>query len=232
MPPELLVVGAVAVGAAAQAATGMGFSLVAAPALVAALGPRQGVGTVLLLAVLASLVPLSRDWRHARPHDALRLLVPTLACTPLVALALRSADTSRVAIAAGLGVLAGVALLASGVRWAWLRRRRGAVVAGLGSAVLNVVGGVGGPPIGLYAANADWGPRQTRGTLSVFFLVQNLVTAVVVGLTLPHWPTLVALVVGVTTGMVLAPRLPAAALRTTVLLVSAVGGLALVAGSV
>ena len=36
-----------------------------------------------------------------------------------------------------VAVLGGVALLACGVRWAWLRRRRGAVVAGFGSALLS-----------------------------------------------------------------------------------------------
>ena len=69
-----LVLAAVAAGALAQAVTGMGFSLVAAPALVLALGPERGVPAVLLLAVLASLVPLTRDWRHVRVPDATRLL--------------------------------------------------------------------------------------------------------------------------------------------------------------
>ncbi|MEV8452523.1 hypothetical protein AB0467_08190 [Streptomyces sp. NPDC052095] len=56
-----IAVAAVALGAFAQAATGMGFSLVAAPALIAALGPHRGVPTTLVLAVPASSLPLSRD---------------------------------------------------------------------------------------------------------------------------------------------------------------------------
>ena len=74
---------AVGVGALAQSATGMGFSLVAAPALIVVAGPREGVATVLVLAVLASLLPLSRDWRHSNPRDAARLLAPTLLATPV-----------------------------------------------------------------------------------------------------------------------------------------------------
>lgn len=229
--PETVALVAVAAGALAQSATGMGFSLVAAPALVVLLGPRDGVGTVLVLAVLASVVPLTRDWRHGRPRDVARILVPTLLATPLVALALRGVDTRWLALAAGVGVLAGVALLASGVRSAWLRRPTGAAAAGLGSAVLNVVGGVGGPPVGLWAANAGWSPRATRATLQSFFLVQNLVTIVVLGLVLPDWRQVAALVVGGVVGTVLAPRVPAGLGRAGVLAASFVGGVALVTGS-
>ncbi|MEU6742620.1 sulfite exporter TauE/SafE family protein [Streptosporangium sandarakinum] len=226
---EPVVVAAVALGAFAQAATGMGFSLVAAPALIAALGPHRAVPTVLLLAVFASLLPLSRDWRHTRPRDAGRLLVPTLLATPVAAWLLGSMDTGVLAVAAGCGVLAGVALLARGLRSAFLRRPGGAWLTGLSSALLNVIGGVGGPPIGMYAANTGWPARATRATLHVFFLVQNVVTAAVLGFVLPPWPTVAALAAGAATGMALAPRLPPAATRTGILVVSCVGALTLIA---
>lgn len=100
-----LAVGAVGLGAFAQATTGMGFSLVAAPALIAALGPHRGVPAVLLLAVLASLLPLSRDWRHARRRDTGRLLLPALLGAPLAGWLLGRLDTRILAVAAGCGVL-------------------------------------------------------------------------------------------------------------------------------
>lgn len=230
-PLDLVVLIAIALGALAQSATGMGFSLVAAPALVALDGPARGVATVLVLAVMASLVPFARDWRHARPREAATLLVPTLLCTPLVAWALHGVDTRWLAMGAGVGVLAGVALLASGLRAGWLRRPVGAAVTGLGSATLNVVGGVGGPPVGLYAANSDWDPRTTRGTLHAFFLVQNVVTALLIGIAWPGWSAFGAVAVGAATGMLLAPRLPVAAARTGVLVVSVIGGAALLLGA-
>jgi uncharacterized membrane protein YfcA len=232
VPLEPVALLAVAAGALAQSATGMGFSLVAAPALVALLGPRQGVATVLALAVLASVVPLTRDWRHGQPREAARVLLPTLLATPIVAFALRGVGTRWLAAAAGVGILAGVALLASGWRSGWLRRPAGGAATGLASAVLNVVGGVGGPPVGLWAANADWAPRATRATLQSFFLVQNVVTIAVLGLVLPGWPQVLALVVGAAAGMLLAPRLPARVGRAGVLVVSVVGGAALLWGAV
>ncbi|RKE23329.1 TSUP family transporter [Streptomyces sp. TLI_171] len=225
---EALAVAAVGFGGFAQAVTGMGFSLVAAPALIAALGPHRGVPAVLLLAVLASLLPLSRDWRHARARDAGRLLLPALLAIPVVAWLTRSVDSRVLAAAAGCGVLIGVALLACGLRSAFLRRPAGAWVSGLASAGLNVVGGVGGPPIGLYAANAGWAPRESRATLYAFFLVQNVATATTLGFVRPPWPTVAALAVGAAAGMALSPRLSPAVTRTGVLAVSCIGAVALI----
>lgn len=232
VPLEIWILLAVAVGAFAQAATGMGFALVAAPVLIAAVGQAQGVGTVLVLASIASIIPLARGgWRDADPRAAGRLLIPTLIATPLIAWALRAVDHTALAVAGGLAVIVGVGLLASGLRSAWLLTRSGAVATGVASAGLNVVGGVGGPPVGLYAANSDWEPARTRGTLQGFFLVQNVVTALVVGLVLPSWPQVVALVAGSALGLFLAPRLPSSAARVGVLGISALGGIALVTGS-
>ncbi|MGW5776416.1 TSUP family transporter [Streptomyces sp. NPDC003863] len=221
-------VAAVAVGAFAQAATGMGFSLVAAPALVAMLGPHRGVPTVLLLAVLASVLPLSRGWRYARPRDAGRLLVPALLGMPVVAWLLRGLDTRVLSVVTGCGVLAGVALLARGVRSPFLQRPAGAWLTGTASAALNVIGGVGGPPIGLYAANAGWPGRESRATMHVFFLAQNVATAALLGFVLPPWPTVAALAAGAATGMALSSRLTPTTARTAVLTVSSAGALALI----
>jgi uncharacterized membrane protein YfcA len=231
LPLEWWVLIAVAVGAFAQAATGMGFSLVAAPVLIAAGGQAHGVATVVLLAAFASIVPLARGWRDVDVRGGGRVLVPTLLATPVIAWALRSVDHTVLAVAGGVAVLFGVGLLASGLRSAWLRRPSGAVVTGVASASLNVIGGVGGPPVGLYAANTDWTPARTRSTLQAFFLVQNLITAAVIGLVLPNWPQLAALVIGSAMGLLVAQRLPTTAARLGVLGVSALGGLALVAGS-
>lgn len=210
----------------------MGFALIAAPALIAMLGPRDGVSTVLFLAAIASLVPLLRGgWRHARLGDAGLLLLPVLVITPLVALAIEGADSGLLSIAAGACALAGVGLLAAGIRSAWLRRPVGAFAAGAASAAMNVVGGVGGPPVGIYAANAGWGPQTLRGTLQAFLLAQGIVTLAVIGIVLPGLDLLAALAAGIAAGMTLAPRLPAGTTRAAVLAVSALGGLALIAGS-
>ncbi|MGW3498911.1 TSUP family transporter [Streptomyces sp. NPDC001020] len=228
---HLLALVGVLLGAVAQSATGMGFSLLAAPALVLYLGPRNGVAMTVALATLSSLLPFLRDGRQARAGEVLRLLVPTLLCTPLIALALRGVNTRWLAPAAGAGVVVAVCVLASGVRWEWLRRPGGAVAAGAASALLNVVGGVGGPPIGIYAANADWEPATTRGNLYALFTVQNIATALAVGIVLPGLSELAALALGTACGMLLAPRIPTKAVRAAVLALSLLGGVGLFVGA-
>lgn len=235
MTEEVLLVTAllgVLAGALAQAATGMGFSLVAAPVLVLVLGPREGVVATLGLATLASLVPLAREARQVQPGAVLRLLVPTLLCTPVVVWALRGADTRWLAAAGGVGVVVAVALLAGGLRSAWFRTAPAVVLTGAASAVLNVVGGVGGPPVGLYAANAGWEPRALRANLHAFFVVQNAVTALALGVRVPSVLHLVALLLGTVAGTWLCGRMSPATVRAGVLVVSLVGGLGLLGGAV
>ncbi|MFR9752045.1 TSUP family transporter [Nocardia sp. 004] len=215
-------------GAIAQSATGMGFSLVAAPLLVLYLGPRTGVAAVVVLAALSSVAPLLRDGRHARPSEVGRILVPMLLCTPVIAVLLRGIDTRPLAVIAGCGVIVSVGVLASGVRWHWLRHPVGAIATGGASALLNVVGGVGGPPVGLYAANAEWEPARARANLHCIFLLQNLVTAAILGIRFPGYTELAVLAAGTGLGMLLAPRVPAARLRQVVLGVSLLGGITLV----
>lgn len=220
------------VGAFAQSVTGMGFSLIAAPAMLALLGPRDGVAMIVVLAALASFIPLTHQWRHIGLRDAGSLLVPTLLATPVVVAALAGVDTAIVAAGAGIAVLIGVFLLARGASWTWFRGLPGAVGAGIASAVLNVVGGVGGPPVGMYAANAGWSPDHSRATLQFFFLVQNLVTAVVIGLVAPQWWMLAGVLAGTAVGALVAGRIPVAAARVAVLVVAALGGASLVVANV
>jgi uncharacterized membrane protein YfcA len=185
-----------------------------------------------ILAAMSSVFPLSRQWRAVRLGSAGALLLPILLSTPVIAMALAGVDTRVVAVAAGVAVVAGVVLLARGASWAWFRGLPGALAAGVASATLNVVGGVGGPPVGMYAANTDWGPAQTRATLQFIFLIQNLVTAVVVGLVAPEWWMVAALLVGTVVGASLMTRVSAAAARLAVLGVAGLGGVSLVLANV
>ena len=230
-PQAAVAVAGVVVGGLAQSVTGLGFALVAAPGLIAWLGPTQGVAVVVLLGTLASVIPLLGQWRDVRVRDGATLLVPTLAETPIVGALVAGADTATVAVAAGVAVLVGVVALWRGLRWDRLVSVPGAVLTGVASATLNVVGGVGGPPVGLYAANAGWDPPSTRATLQAFFLIQGIVTAAVIG---PAWPDpwlVVALVLGTVAGMWAAPRIPTEAARLAVLAVAAFGGIGLIVGN-
>jgi uncharacterized membrane protein YfcA len=230
-PLAVLAIAGVAAGGLAQSVTGLGFALVAAPGLIALLGPSQGVAVVVLLGILASVIPLLGQWRHVRVRDGGTLLVPTLLATPAVGALIAGVDTAALAVAAGTAVLVGVVALWRGLRWQPLVSIPGAIGTGIASATMNVIGGVGGPPVGLYAANAGWEPREARATLQGFFLIQGLATMLVIGPVLPDVPAVVALVVGTLVGVVVAPRIPERAARMAVLAVAGFGGLALIVGN-
>jgi hypothetical protein len=230
-PLAVLAIAGVAAGGLAQSVTGLGFALVAAPGLIALLGPSQGVAVVVLLGILASVIPLLGQWRHVRVRDGGTLLVPTLLATPAVGALIAGVDTAALAVAAGTAVLVGVVALWRGLRWQPLVSIPGAIGTGIASATMNVIGGVGGPPVGLYAANAGWEPREARATLQGFFLIQGLATMLVIGPVLPDVAAVVALVVGTLVGVVVAPRIPERAARMAVLAVAGFGGLALIVGN-
>lgn len=230
MDPLALATVGVALGGLAQSVTGLGFALVAAPGLIAVLGPSQGVAVVVLLGLLASVLPLLGQWREVLVRDGVTLLIPTLVATPLVAAAISGFDTGTLAVAAGVAVLIGVVALWRGLTWPAMHSIPGAIATGIVSAAMNVIGGVGGPPMGIYAANAGWDPRTIRATLQAIFLVQGLATLAVVGLVRPDPRMVVALVLGTLAGMWLAPRISLTTARQALLAVAAFGGLGLVLG--
>jgi hypothetical protein len=98
------------------------------------------------------------------------------------------------------------------------------------SAGTNVVAAVGGPPLALWAANADWPPAAQRASLQAVYLGINLVALPALGL--PEVTggllaaTLGALGVGVLLGAPLAARISDVAARRTTLSLAGAGGAA------
>ncbi len=233
MDPLIVVAaGGVALGGFAQSFTGLGFALLAAPGLIALLGQPGGVSVVVLLGALSNGIALARNWPDVRVRDGATLLAPILATTPLVGALAVDADSQLLAVCAGIAVVVGVVALWRGLRWRSLASIPGAVATGATSAAMAVIGGVGGPPIGLYAANAAWDARPARATLQAVFLVQSVATVLVVGLVLPTPWMLGGLVIGTLAGVWAAPRVPLEVARQALLAAAALGGIALIVGNV
>jgi hypothetical protein len=224
----LFLVGAVAAGAVAQSVSGIGFILVCGPALVAALGPHQGVGVAIVISAVLNAVVLAREWRSVRAADALLLFVPAALTTPLWARALRGLDPVVEARVAGAAVVVGVLMLAAGLRWHRAAGRAGALVAGTVSSAMNVAAATGGPAVALYATNAGWGQRDLRATLQAYFLALNVVALATLGV--PPWtastdvPVAVGLVAGLGLGALVAPRVGHKLARTVTLVLAGIGG--------
>lgn len=221
---------AVLAGALAQSVSGLGFSLLSGPLLVAALGPGDGVRLGVVLSLVLNVVLFVRHRSATEGRSALLLLVPAVLATPVWVRLLRDAPTRTLEALAGATALLGAAALAAGLRWHAARGRAGAVLAGVVSAGTNVVAAVGGPPVVLYAANAGLPAAWSRSTLQLYFLVLNVVALAVLGL--PRVPAdllvtcTAALLLGLAGGAPLARRVPDAAARRVTLALAGLGGAA------
>ena len=222
------VVLAVALGAMAQSVSGIGFSLVCGPLLVAALGAADGVRLAVVLSLGLNAVILARHRSHLDRGGALRLLVPTALAVPVFAVLLRDVPERPAAALAGGTIVLLTLLLASGVRWQAARGAAGAAVTGVVAAASTVVASVSGPPVALWAANAGWSADVQRATLQAYFLGVNVVALLTLGL--PDVPPgllgacAAALAAGLAVGGPVARRVSDPAARRTTLTLAGVGG--------
>lgn len=231
-----LVLMAILAGAMAQRITGLGFGLLAAPALVLLLGPVEGILIINICGASSSLLILSRVWAlvHWRRYAALAgpAVVGVLAGSWLV---------SRVP-PAPLEVTIGILLIAALVFSQLLARTTfennspaATVSLGFASGALNACAGVGGPAMTAYAMMTRWDPRHFGATLQPFFLTTGLTSVIAkVVLSGGHLPELgpwqwvgifVAMILGITGGDYLSRRIRPRLARTLLLAVAYTGAM-------
>lgn len=224
------VLAAVLLGTLAQSVSGIGFSLVCGPLLVAALGPADGIRLAVALSLVLNVVLLARLFRLVDVRQTLLLLVPSALATPLLAVLVRDLPERPAAAAAGAVVLLGVALLASGLRWHAAHGPVGAAAAGVLGALTNLVASVAGPVVALWAANAEWRADVQRASLQAYFLGLNCVALPSLGLPSVSGRLLLgclaALAMGALLGAPLARRVSEPVARCTTLVLAACGGAA------
>lgn len=223
------------VGAVGQRALGMGFGLVAMPALVLVLGPLPAVTAINALGVVTSVLVLAQVWRHVDRRRLLRLVIPALVGVAPGILLARVADSDILELVIGALILVGVALTL------WMRRAArpltgdGPVVAtGAIAGLLNGSVGVGAPALGLYGTLGDWPQRSYAASLQPFFVALSVTTVVLKSVLDPasailwswwQWVlVLVPVAIGVLVGHRIAAHLPERAARTAILLISFLGG--------
>ncbi|HVB05152.1 MAG TPA: sulfite exporter TauE/SafE family protein [Acidimicrobiales bacterium] len=220
----------VGVGAAVQAMTGFGFSLVSAPFLIASYHAPLGIEINLVLSVALNVILLARGHHLVTRRAAGALFVPAALATVAIGLVLRASAGAAWTIAAGALCLAGTLVVWSGISFPRLRGPLATVVVGGLSGAMNVTTGVGGPPVVLFAVNARWEPATSRATMQAYFLGVNAVGLAILGppAELPL-PLLAAVVVGAPLGLALAGRLSVARVRTASLALAALGSLLAIA---
>jgi hypothetical protein len=230
----------VLIGASLQSATGLGFAMVASPALLAALGPGQAVTTLLVLGVLLALLVLlteRRDprirWEELRPIIA--AAVPGLAVGALV---LHAVPKHPLQVGAGAVVLASVLLRLRAPKPP--ARTRGAqrldsAATGAVTGVLSTATGMSGPLLALWLARRVQSPEELRDSLAAAFLALSLLGAAALAAVTPNRLVLtpwrvallaVCVVAGRLIGRRIFVRLPPSAFRTAGLAIIGAAGIA------
>ena len=228
---ELLILGGVVLlGAFVQWLTGMGFALVSVPALVIVLGPADGVTFVNCAAGAVCVLGLLRGWRYVRLRAMIPLILAAACTAPLGAWFARAVPAPVLLLLMGILVTTTAALLLAGLRIQSLHGLRGALIAGATGGFMNTAAGLGGPPVSLYAVNANWAIREFVPNALFYGAVVNIFSLITRGippLTAPEWLTsTLALLTGATLGALLSPRIPNRYARLLVLLLAITGGLA------
>jgi uncharacterized membrane protein YfcA len=239
---QVLVVLALAgLGAFVQGATGLGYGLVVAPGLFAALEPRQALYAGLCSAIVVNVLMLA----GRRPVVRRRAVVTALvwAVPGLVAGAAIVGRISRPDLQVAVGIAVVVAVLARawhpGVVAEGPRRSVVRAGAGLMAGLLTTTISSNGPPLALWLDAEGVRGREMRDTLQVLFAALNLAGVVALAFhELPDADTaaltallLPGLVLGLIAGSRVAPRLaPATARRLALAVICATGVGSVLAG--
>jgi len=156
----------VALGAMLQAATGFGFSLVAAPLVFAALEAEPAVVLLLILGVEINLLTLLTEHRTPQPlkRSAVTMLLFAAPGAFAGVVILRALPEVALQVAVTLGVIG--TLVARRVTTAHLP----ASVAGLAAGALTTTTSTNGPPMLLHLLGRGVPPEQVRDTLTVCFI--------------------------------------------------------------
>jgi uncharacterized membrane protein YfcA len=156
----------VVAGTMLQAATGFGFSLLAAPLLFAAIEPEPAVVLLLVLGVEVNLLTLATERRRPRPLPRESVLMLAFAIPGALAgvAVLRALPAAALQIGVTLGVVGTLAArrVTSAHVPAWL--------AGVAAGALTTTTSTNGPPMLLHLIGRGVEPARVRDTLTACFI--------------------------------------------------------------
>ena len=235
MTAELILVNlAIALASAVQATAGLGFVMVAAP-LIGLVNLAYLPGSILLANIFLSFSMLLRDGRSLARAEITPLCAGLIAGTILGALMLTQVPSERLGVLFGAIILGAVALsvLAPQVPLTTCNVLLGATAGGF----TGIVAGMHAPPLVMLYQREK--PEKIRATFAVLFVFGCLLALTglhlagrfgteeaVMGLSL-----LPGVAIGYMIGRLLAGRVSQSAARTTMLTISAIGGVMLLVKS-
>lgn len=230
----------VAAGAFAQRVSGIGFSLIAGPALTLLNGPREGVMSTNLLTIVVALAVFATAARHLEPARAAVLIPAGLAGVLPGTMLTHRLPAGPLQVAAGAVTGLGLAAVLVAPRLRAAPQLTLTAGAGLVSGFTTAVAGAGGPALAVYAVVTDWSQPQFAATSQVSYAIQAAAAAAAAAAAghVPapglHWlgAGIVAALAGLAAGHLLATRISdrrarraAIALATVSCLLAVINGL-------
>ena len=173
--PFLICVAVACIAGAVRGFAGFGAAMIMTPVFSALYGPAVGIPLCMLLEIVVVLPLLPSvvrlvDWRRIS-----LLLIAAVVGVPIGNLVLTSVAPEPMRWAISGIVLAAVALLASGWRFAGRPRTATTLAAGVSSGFLNGLAGMAGPPIAFYYLAGDETVTRVRANLTTYFVFVDLV---------------------------------------------------------
>jgi len=161
-----------------MSAAGFGFALLAVPLLSLVIPPQTAVVVVLLHATLSSLVTAAHRRGDVDRVEATRLSLGAVVAMPLGALVLVTASAAGLRLALGVVTCSAAVFLllpTTRARPDLVVRPWATYAVGAVSGVLNTALATNGPPLVVYLRARGLGVATFRGTLSVVFVVSDVV---------------------------------------------------------
>lgn len=235
----LLYAAAIFVATVAQRVVGLGFGLVMGPVSAIVAGPIAAVPLNCIFAVVACSLMLPGVWRDVDWRRLTWLLLPAVPASVVGLLLARVVSADALRIAVGILAIAGVLISVVFTRSRHTLDGPGTRIgSGLAIGGFNAAVGVGAPLVGIYALVSRWDPLVLAATMQPFWVVLNLVTlgqrAVLVPEGFPEWPwwawagASAAAALGTLLAHRIAHRVPAGVARAAVVVLSIVGGVAVI----
>ena len=166
---RIVLAGAVALSALAQAATGFGFGLLVVPLLTLATTPESAVVLTLVFGAVATAVMAARERRDVDRPAAARLAATALVGLPVGVLVYERTSTAGLQVAIGVLIIGSAIALHAGLELP--ARPSVDLVGGLAAGVLNTSTGTGGPPVVAVLQGRRLRPAPFRATANVVFFV-------------------------------------------------------------
>ena len=233
----LIGIAALFCGAVVLGTVGFGLGIVAMPALLLIMAPREAVVIINAMIFLTTALTAVQTWRHLRLRQSWPFIIAGVPPVPLAVALLNTADPALLRLTIILLILALAIMSLFRIRLPGTRRPWAGPACGFLTSLLVSALGIGGPLGGLYAIAQDWTRDTIRATLAVYFaLASGAALALYAAAGLVPLPTAqniavlaLAVAAGAAVASLIARRLSLPAFRYAILAVTIGGSASLLA---